>query len=170
MPPFVSRVLAPVCSLSVIAMLVLAVVGCGSTPSKPQATLPPGSSGSVNVLADNASYRTTQPIGVTIRNSSKTTYYVQAGQSECTPLQMQVQVGTTWQNVMPCLSGELAQAAAVTPGLVEPFTFAPGNAADDHNAWAPGVYRFVLQLTTSANGSGATTLVYSPGIRIVAPS
>jgi hypothetical protein len=158
--------------LSICAFIVFAaaLTGCGNTTHTTAAPLPSGSTGNVSIQADATSYRTTQPIGITLHNAGKTTYYVQTSQSECTPIQMQRQVGTTWQNVMPCSSAVQPQNAAVPPGLVEPFTLAPGNATDNPNAWAPGVYRFALQLTTAANGSGAATLIYSPGVRILVPT
>jgi hypothetical protein len=164
-----SRSIAAAVVLGAILSLLLALAACGSATHTSLAPLPAGSSGSVTLQTDVSSYSTSQPIGVTLHNSGKSTYYVQTGQSECTPLQLQLQVGTGWQNVMPCPSSQQPQSSAVTPGLTEPFTFAPGNAPGDSNAWEPGVYRFALQLTTSANGSGTATLVYSPGFRIVSP-
>lgn len=147
-----------------------ALAGCGTVARTTAAPLPSGSAGSVTVQTDTTVYSVSQPIGVTIHNGGKTTYYAQGGQSECTLIQMQRQVGSTWQAVMPCTSGEQASRAAVTPGLVEPFTLAPGNATDNPNAWVPGVYRFAVQVTASADGKGTATLIYSPGIRIIAPS
>jgi hypothetical protein len=170
MPAHSSRSLASPLAVGVLVGLIAALAACGGTPPKPLATLPSGSTGSVKLQSDLTAYRTTQPIGITLHNTGKTTYYVQTGQSECTPVQMQRQVGATWQNVMPCSATAQSHVSAITPGLAEPFTFAPGNAPSDPNAWAPGVYRFALQLTTSANGAGATTLVYSAGVRISAPS
>jgi hypothetical protein len=170
MRPTPFRIIAALVALGASLGMLAALAGCGTSSHSSAATLPAGTSGSITIQTDIATYRTAQPIGVTIQNASKSTFYVQTGQSECTPLQMQRQVGMTWLNVMPCPVNEQPQNAAVTPGLVEPFTFAPGNASSDPNSWVPGIYRFALQLTNSADGSGTSTLVYSPGIRIVAPS
>jgi hypothetical protein len=170
MRPTAFRITAALCALSASLGMLVTLAGCGTSAHTSATLLPAGTSGSITIQTDIAAYRTAQPIGVTIHNASKSTFYVQTGQSECTPLKMQRQVGTTWHTVMPCSASEQPQNAAVTPGLIEPFTFAPGNAPSDPNSWVPGVYRFALQLTTSADGSGTSTLVYSPGVRIVAPS
>ena len=170
MRPTPFRIIAALFALGTTLGMLVALAGCGTTKTTALAPLPAGSTGSVTIQTDIATYRTAQPIGVTVHNASKSTFYVLTGQSECTPLQMQRQVGATWQNVMPCTASEQPQSAAVTPGLIEPFTFAPGNAPSDPNSWVPGVYRFALRLTTAAGSSGTATLAYSPGIRIVAPN
>lgn len=148
--------------------VLLFIAACGTTTAPRSVVLPAGTPGSVLVRTDRLLYHISQPIGATITNSSKTTYYAMDGQSGCTILHLQQLVGATWRDVMPCATGQPPVILALAPKATEPLTFAPGNAPDNVNAWQPGVYRLALAIGIKSNGSDATTMVYSPGFQVVA--
>ncbi|GAC1454294.1 MAG: hypothetical protein PVSMB4_14920 [Ktedonobacterales bacterium] len=148
------------------AVVAFSIAACGTTPVRKPVVLPTGTAGNVILRTDELRYRISQPVGATISNVSKTTYYAMDGQSGCTILHLQELVGTVWRDVMPCATGQPPTVLALAPKSSEPLTFAPGNAPDNANAWQPGVYRLALAIGTTPSGSDATTLVYSPGFEI----
>jgi hypothetical protein len=146
----------------------LALVACGSVARSVRQPLPPGTTLSLAVTTDLPMYDSARPIGVTVRNASSATYYVRDRQSECTIVQLQMLVHSTWQTVMPCGSGDPVHTRVITPHLTEPFTLAPGNAPGDPNLWTTGVYRILITASTSADGSGHSIIIYSAGFQIAA--
>jgi hypothetical protein len=151
------------------AGVLLSIAACGSTPAQRPVVLPTGTAGNVILRTDRLLYGASQPVGASITNASKTTYYAMDGQSGCTILHLQELVGAAWRDVMPCATGQPPTMLAIAPQSTEPLTFAPGNAPDNANAWQAGVYRLALAIGTKPSGSDATTLVYSPGFQIVGP-
>jgi hypothetical protein len=146
--------------------LVTGATACGTASHHQPTILPTASASQVTLTSDFTLYRASQPIGVTIQNTGSATYYAVDGRSECTILQLQLQVRSSWQNVMPCSTGQPVQVLQVAPHSSVPFTLAPGDSSDDRNLWIPGIYRVVLQLASTSNASAATQQVYSAGFQI----
>jgi hypothetical protein len=118
------------------------------------------------LITDRQSYEASQPIGVTVQNTSGTAYYAQDGQSACTILALQELIKQTWRDEMPCASGQAPTVLLVAPNSSVPFTLAPGNAPDDPNAWAAGIYRLALILNTKPDATGSTIQVYAAAFQV----
>ena len=146
--------------------LAAGATACGTASKSQPLILPTASASQVTLTADFALYRASQPIGVTVQNLASTTYYALDGHSECTIVQLQLEVGSSWQNVMPCSTGQPPQVLQVAPHTSVPFTMAPGDSPDNRNLWAPGIYRVVLQLATTPTASAMALQVYSAGFQI----
>jgi hypothetical protein len=142
------------------------VAACGSKSTAKPVFLPTGSTSSLVLSADRATYGASDPIGVTLHNTGGQAYYALDGHSACTILRLQQQVGGSWQDVMPCTNGQPAKVLQIAPRSSVPFTFAPGNARGDPNAWTAGVYRVAVDVRTSASGSGPTATIFSAGFQV----
>ena len=141
--------------------------GCGSQGGH-HIVLPPGTTFSVMLTTDRPTYGVSQPIGVTVQNTSGTAYYAQDGRSACTIVALQELVRQTWRDEMPCVSGQSPTILLVAPHSSVPFTLAPGNALDDPNSWAAGIYRVALIVNTKPDNTGSAIQVYSAAFQVSA--
>ena len=150
------------------ALLVLAAVLCACSSTSAKAPAPTPTSGAIQITLDRASYTSTDPIGVTITNSSKTKYYALDSHSACTFLQLEFYdtAHKTWAPTLPCKENRQPAALLIAPGMTEPFTLAPGNSSSNGNEWGPGLYRVGITYGTKADASGTVTTAYSKGFQI----
>ena len=154
--------------IMLIVLIVLAgTVGCATASHRAATPLPTGTAQSLSLSTGQTVYHPYQPFGITLLNASSGTYYALDGHSDCTIVELQMLVGADWQTIMPCSSASPPRALAISAHLAEPFTFAPGNARDNPNAWATGTYRVLLSVATKPDGTGGALVVYSAGFRVV---
>lgn len=143
------------------------LVACSSRASA-TITPPTATTDNVTLTLSHTSYTSHQPIGVTMTNTSKTTYYAKTGLSACTYLQLEFYDTTkkSWLGVDGCVSVNPPHVLLLSPATSLPFTLAPGDSSNDPNAWVPGTYRISLGYGLASDGSGALVVVYSPGFKI----
>jgi hypothetical protein len=156
--------------LALLLLAALALLGfsaCASTSTKAKAIiLPTPTKGALSIAVDSATYKASQPIGVTVTNGGKVTYFATADQTDCTFLQLQ-QFDTKqnqWLRVSPCSSAGQTAALQIPGGLVEPFTLSPGIPGNSsyRNSWPAGEYRVALLFTDAATG-GHSAYAFSAG-------
>lgn len=158
------RLLAACVSTAVLA----SIAGCGAPRQHVQQTpLPTATTLSVRIATDRSQYGISRPIGVTVQNTSGTTYYATDGHSACTIVQLQQLVKGVWQDMMPCASGQTPNVLTVAPRLSEPFTLAPGNNPNDANAWTPGIYRVALSANAKPDNTGQEIQAYSAAFQVI---
>jgi hypothetical protein len=152
--------------VAVLLMMAAALAAC-ATPSA-AVLLPTPTATDIQLTLDRSSYTTSQPIGVTVTNTSKHDYYAVDGLSACTFLQLQLFDPTkkTWVGTDGCSSPNPPTSLLISAHLAEPLTLPPGNAAGDANAWAPGTYRVAIRYGTQPDGGGSVQIAYSPGFQI----
>ncbi len=148
------------------AGVLVGMSACAPSTQRPEIPLPTGTAQSVIITTDRPSYRSSEPIGVTIQNSSAAGYYAFDNHSVCTIIQLQERLHGAWQDVLPCVNGPPPRVLQIAPHASFPLTLAPGNALGDVNAWQPGVYRIALTYGTKADASDASTQSYSAGFQI----
>lgn len=162
------RALAPA-SVGALLLTVLAVTlvlaGCDSSSATVKVPVPTAAPGALQITIDRPQYTVSQPIGVTVKNTSKTDYYALDGQSSCTFLQLQHFDATkkVWVIVEGCERVSQANALAIPAGVSEPFTLAPGTKASNPNAWDAGVYRIAIRYSPQPDAGGAAQAAYSAG-------
>lgn len=166
-PHSATQALLPVC-LGI--GLLVGMTACGTAARGKPIVLPTATSLSVIVTTDKLAYQVAQPMGVTVQNAGGSVYYVTDNHTACTIVQLQQLIAGAWQNVLSCSTGQPPHILEMPPHSSQPFTLAPGNATNNPNAWAPGVYRVALSLSTHPDGSGQPILVYSSGFQVAAPT
>jgi hypothetical protein len=150
-----------------LAGIALLSSACASSTVK-TVIIPTASPGDIILTLDRPKYTAHQPLGVTITNHSKHTYYAKDGLSACTYLQLEWFDANknAWVPVDGCTTPNPGQMRQISAGLSLPYTLAPGDSPADANAWVPGVYRVSLSYGAAADGSGTLTPVYSQGFQI----
>lgn len=159
------RHLAPLGALLVLAAVLMLGACGGSTAKTP---VPTPTSDPIQITTDRASYTISQPIGVTVTNSSKTNYYALDARSGCTFLQLEFYDAAhkAWVPTLPCKENRPPAALMIAGGMTEPFTLPPGNSSSNGNEWGPGLYRIGLTYGTQHDASGTVTTAYSTGFQI----
>ncbi len=159
------RYLAPLGLLLALAA-VLMLGACAGTSAK--APLPTPTGGAIQITTDRASYTSSQPIGITVINNSKTNYYALDARSGCTFLQLEFyDTGQkAWVPTLPCKENRPPAALMIAAGMTEPFTLPPGNSSSNGNQWGPGLYRIGLTYGTQPDASGTVATAYSTGFQI----
>lgn len=160
------RALAPASvSALVLALALVVLAGCDSSRATAKVPVPTAVPGALQISLDRQQYTTSQPIGVTVKNTSKTDYYALDGQSGCTFLQLQQfdAANKVWVIVEGCQRVGPANALAIPAGLSEPFTLAPGTRASNPNIWDAGVYRIAIRYSAQSDAGGAAQAAYSAG-------
>jgi hypothetical protein len=116
---------------------------------------------------DRTSYLVSEPIGVTVTNSSGSNFYAVTSRSACTFLQLQQWNGAhkQWTNVYGCGDTSQTQVLLVRAGMQEPFSLAPTSPANV-NAWATGSYRIAMTYSTSTDGISGAQTALSPSFTI----
>lgn len=157
------RHLAP---LGVLLALAAVLGACSSTTAK--APLPTPTSEAIQITLDHSSYNSSEPIGVTVTNSSKTDYYALDARSGCTFLQLEFYdtVHKAWVPTLPCKENRQPVALMIAAGMTEPFTLPPGNSSSNGNEWGPGLYRLGLSYGTKPDATGTVATAYSKGFQI----
>lgn len=150
------------------ALLVLAALLSGCSSKATRAPLSTPTSGAIQITLDRASYTSSEPIGVTVTNNSKTKYYALDTRSACTFMQLEFYDTNhkTWAPTLPCKENRQPAALLIAPGMTEPFTLAPGNSSSNGNQWGPGQYRIAITYGTNPDASGTVTTAYSNGFQI----
>ena len=158
---------APMVALA--GILILAIGGltaCGGSTAraKPSAA---ATTGSIQIAVSLTRFNISDPIGVTVTNTSANTYYAVTGRSGCTFLQLQQldPAKNSWVNVFGCPAPNPVPLS-ITPHISEPFTLAP-NSPDNENAWDPGTFRVGLPYSTSSNGTTSPLAAFSAAFTIV---
>lgn len=158
--------------LVLIAAVALAasLAACATPAAKTSKTpLPTPTAGTMQLLVDRTLYTSTQPIGVTITNTTKTVYYAMTGRSACTFLQLQEynQKQSAWISVYGCGSVDTPVVRSIPPSASTPYTLAPGTVpASSPNVWEAGIYRIALQYSTQSDGITNPQVAYSQGFQI----
>lgn len=159
--------------LVLIGIIVLAatLAACNTSISKARKTpLPVPSTGSVQLAVDRSVYTSTQPIGVTVTNTTKHDYYYAiTGRSACTFLQLQQynQQRNTWVSVDGCDSLDQPNVRVIPPAAAVPYTLAPGTIpSSSPNVWVGGIYRVALQYSPQMDGITSLQIAYSQGFQI----
>jgi hypothetical protein len=154
---------------ALVAVLLLsgALAACASQAAA-RVALPTPTASAIQLTLDRTAYTTSQPIGVTVTNTSKQDYYAVDGLSACTFLQLQFYdpVKKTWVGTDGCSSPNPPTPRLISAHLAEPLTLPPGNAPDNGNVWATGMYRVAVRYGTHTDGSGDVEIAYSPGFQI----
>ncbi len=146
-------------------ILLAGPIACGTISQQVAVVLPTRTASEVALVTDSPAYLISQAIGVNLQNASAKTLYAVDGHTACTILQLQQKVGGTWQDAMPCTSRQAPRVLAIPARTTEPYTFAPGNAPDNQNVWAPGTYRVAFTFGPDATHPG-TTQIFSAGFEI----
>lgn len=157
--------------LVLIGVLALAasLAACTAPSRTVKVPLPTPTAGNIQLTVDRSRYTTTQPIGVTVTNTTDTDYYAVAGRSSCTFLQLQVynQKKNAWVSVDGCNSLDPPNVQKILKSTAVPFTLAPGIVpASSPNIWEAGIYRVALQYSTQIDGTTSLQIAYSPGFQI----
>ncbi|HEV2236423.1 MAG TPA: hypothetical protein VGR57_07140 [Ktedonobacterales bacterium] len=159
-------------ALVAVLLCAIATAGCASSASGPRAhivTTPPTQAAQIiAIVTDHPRYRSSEAIGVIVRNVTATPFYAIEQYSACTMLQLQFRHGSNWEMTQPCIGGPQPQVRLLAPKVAFPLSFGPGNAPDNPNLWRAGTYRFALLYTARADGSNATTYSYSAGFEVTA--
>jgi hypothetical protein len=161
--------------LVLIGIIVLAasLAACNTTTIKTSKTpLPAPTAGPIQLAVDRTVYTSTQPIGVTVTNTTpKTDFYAMSGRSGCTFLQLQQynQQKKTWVSVDPCDSINQPSVRKIPASADVPYTLAPGTIpATSPNVWEPGIYRVALQYSPQTDAITSLQIAYSQGFQIKA--
>ncbi len=158
--------------LVLLAVLALAasLAACNSPARANKVQLPAPSTGSIQLTVDHSTYTITQPIGVTVTNTTaKTTYYAVTGRSACTFLQLQEynQKQGTWISVYGCNSVDTPVVWSIPPAASAPYTLAPGVVpASTPNTWETGIFRIALQYSEQNDGVTSSQVAFSQGFQI----
>jgi hypothetical protein len=168
MREWAGRALALTCVGALVLALVFMLAGCASSSATVKVPVPTAAPGALQITVDRQHYTVSQPIGVTVKNTSTTDYYALDGQSACTFLQLQHYDATrkVWVIVEGCERVSQANVLAIPAGLSEPFTLAPGTKASNPNAWDAGVYRIAIRYSPQSDAGGAAQAAYSAGFVI----
>jgi hypothetical protein len=156
--------------VALASLMALALGACGSGTSS-VIVVPTATNGQVRLTTDRATYDVSQPIGITVNNTSGTNYYALTGRSACTFLQMQRYdpARKQWGDLNGCPDNEPAQALLIRGHMSEPLSLAPG-ATPSSNTWQPGTYRIALSYSTNSDGKSSPQVAYSQGFTITQQS
>ena len=153
----------------VIVAVALVFASCGSSTARVAVqTLPTPTAGLLVVSVDRSSYGPSEPIGVTVLNTSKQILYATDGRSGCTFVQLQQYDSSTgkWLSTVGCDQPYSPKVREIPAGLSEPFTIAPGNSPSNPNMWVPGIYRVGVEYGLQADGVGPQQVAFSAAFRI----
>lgn len=148
----------------------IGLIGCGATPGNPDNTTTialntsPGTmtEGPVIIATDHSVYAPTDAIHVTVTNHLSTAIYAYDHQASCSILHLQMQQGSSWQDVQPPIAGcareDPTVALSVAPGSTYQTAIIAGYLRQGDQRFSLGIYRLVLAYaTTPLHGSGGTT-------------
>lgn len=156
--------------LSSVIVLAVSLAACSTSFTKTSKTpLPTATTTPVQLAVDRSLYTSTQPIGVTVTNTTKANFYAITGRSACTFLQLQQynQKQHTWVSVDGCDSIDQPNVRVIPPSVAVPFTLAPGTVpSSTPNIWVGGIYRVALQYSPQADGLTSLQIAYSQGFQI----
>jgi hypothetical protein len=151
------------------AMALVGVSGCASSKAKNPLALPTPTRGAITIALDFPIYKASQPIGVTVKNGSKATFFATSDQTDCTFLQLQQfdTKSSQWLRIGPCASPTLVTTYQIPAGVAEPFTLPPGIPGSNsyRNHWPAGQFRVALLYSDAAAG-GHTIYAFSSGFEI----
>lgn len=147
-------------------LFALAGAGCAASATTAQ-PLPTATAGLIRITTDSRSYAVSQPIGITVSNTTAQSFYAVDGHAGCTYLVMQRYDATdrAWLDASDCTEGIAPRVELIAGGLDVPFTLTPGSSRDI-NAWAPGQYRVALTFSAEANGVTSAQTAYSAGFTL----
>lgn len=153
--------------VTLASLMALALAACASGTST-VIVVPTATSGQVRISTDRTQYSVSQPIGITVNNTSGDNYYALTGHSACTFLQMQRYdtAHKQWSDINGCADNTPAQSLLIRAHMSEPLSLAPG-ATPSANAWQAGTYRIALSYTTNSDGKSNPQAAYSQGFTIV---
>ncbi|HEX6122271.1 MAG TPA: hypothetical protein VFY89_03880 [Ktedonobacterales bacterium] len=153
--------------LAALAGLMALVLGACAGGSSSGIVIPTATAGQLRLSTDRATYSVSQPIGITVSNTSGNNYYALTGHSACTFLQMQRydSAHKQWNDVNACGDGAPAQVLLIRGHMSEPLSLAPG-ATPSANTWQPGTYRIALSYSAKSDGTSDPQVAYSQGFTI----
>lgn len=151
-----------------VVICLFVVNACATTARSTAIVIPTATSANIIVTTDFTTYHAGQAIGVSVRNVSPSAYFATDAHTACTIVTLQQSLRGQWVSLMPCQSGQSAHVLLIAVHSTVPYTLAPGNAAGNPNAWAPGVYRIALAFGLRPDGSDAGDhVVYSAGFTVI---
>jgi hypothetical protein len=142
------------------------LAGCQANASNAN-TKSTATTGPVRVALDHSAYGVSDPIGVTVSNTSKTVYYSLDGKSACTILQLQRYDSSKkqWATTYACTVASPVQALQVPANFSEPFSLTPASSSDE-NSWQKGTYRVAVIYSDNADGKSGAQTAYSATFNI----
>jgi hypothetical protein len=152
--------------LLLTAALVLFSACATASASRP-ITGATATTGPVTVTTNLSTYTTSDAIGATVTNTSKSDYYTQDGKSGCTVVQLEQYNTKTgaWTRLDACNGSQATQALVIGESSSVPYTLAP-TSASDLNSWQPGTYRVSVIYSAQADGATNPQEAHSAAFRI----
>src|SRR5947209_798374 len=148
--------------------LLLLLAACGEATGAHSANASPTTqtSGPVSIATDHSVYRPTDHMQVTVLNKLSTPIYALDTRASCSILSLEVQVNGTWQAspVARCPLGRPAMIVKIDAGKAYTTTIQAGFAGMRNTAFPAGIYRLVLNYSTTASTTAILsnpTTVYS---------
>lgn len=137
----------------ILAATLLLFSACATTSASHPITGAVATTGPVTVTTNLSAYTTSDAIGATVTNNSKTAYFTQNGKSACTVVQLERFDATTgkWGRVDGCGNAQPTQTLTIAESTSVPYTLAP-TSPSDVNAWQAGTYRIAVAYSTQADG------------------
>ena len=148
--------------MAVVGLMALFLLaGCQSNATN-GTTKSTATDGPIRVSVDRSAYGVSDPVGVTVSNTSKTVYYSLDGKSACTILQLQKYDSSknVWATTYACTVALPIQALQVPAGIAEPFSLTPSSPSDE-NTWQKGTYRIAVVYSDNADGKTGAQTAYS---------
>ncbi len=138
----------------ILAAALVLFSACANASASIPATGTDATTGPVTITTNLAMYATSDAIGVTVTNNSKSDYYTQDGKSACTIVQLERYDTTAgkWILVDLCNASQATQVLVIAQSSSVPYTLAPPSTTD-LNAWQPGSYRVLVSYSIQADGA-----------------
>jgi hypothetical protein len=149
------------------ALASLLMLGACASKSSAVIVVPTATAGQVRLTTDHATYTASQPIGITVSNTSGSDFYALTGQAACTFLQLQRYDSghKQWSTIDGCTGSAPTQSLLIRSHMTEPLSLAPG-ASPTSNVWQAGTYRIALTYSASSDGKSSPQVAYSKGFAI----
>ena len=145
--------------VALAAILALGSLAACSGTSVMSKLLPTATAGDIKILVSQTQFNVSDPVGVTVTNTSNQTFYAVNGRpaAPSCSCKSRIPAKNSWVSVSGCPAAS-PTPLAITPQLSEPFTLARTSPSNE-NAWDPGTYRVALLYSASSNGSSLPPLV-----------
>lgn len=129
--------------------VLLALSSCGTNGASQPGT---STHGSVSMRTDRTTYRSGDPIQVSVTNHLQAGIFAYDTLASCTILGLQAQINGSWQNSKAayCVLGRMARLVEIAAGQTYQATIRAGIPGVHSPGFPPGTYRFSLLYMTSA--------------------
>jgi hypothetical protein len=140
-----------------------------SMPSRTRATAVLGTtSGPVAVMVEKSSYAPDDTLVASIHNGLAKPIFARDERSDCTVMDLERWVNSSWQIQAPCVNMQPApHVVQVALDAVLTQQLAPGLSDATVGSWSAGTYRIAFAYVTSADQPfGQSTVIYSASFTI----